>query len=42
MNAIKSIAQEKHAEILGEYECFGFDTFGLFKLLGGIEKAIQR
>ena len=38
MNAIKSIVQEKYAEILGEYECFGFDTFGPFKLLGGIKK----
>lgn len=38
MNAIKSIVQEKHAEILGEYKCFGFDTFGPFKLLGGIKK----
>ena len=38
MNAIKSIVKAKHAEILGEYECFGFDTFGPLKLLGGIRK----
>ena len=38
MNAIKSIVKAKHAEILGEYKCFGFDTFGPLKLLGGIRK----
>ena len=26
------------AEILGRYECFGFNTFGPFKLIGGIAK----
>ncbi len=26
------------AHILGEYGCFGFDTFGPFKLVGGIAK----
>lgn len=26
------------AEVLGEYGCFGFNTFGPFKLIGGIAK----
>jgi hypothetical protein len=26
------------AEILGSYGCLGFDTFGPFKLVGGIAK----
>ncbi len=37
----KSVADEavkKGADILGEYSCRGFDTFGLFKLVGGISK----
>lgn len=36
--AIKDIAVSKGAEILGEYGCRGFDTFGPFKLVGGIAK----
>lgn len=37
----KSIAgavNKHHANILGEYGCLGFDTFGPFKLIGGIAK----
>ncbi|EPD77419.1 MULTISPECIES: flavodoxin family protein [Atopobiaceae] len=34
-NSIRKIAEEKHAEILGEYGCIGFDTFGPLKLIGG-------
>lgn len=37
-NAVKKIAEGRNAEILGEYGCIGFDTFGPFKLLGGIGK----
>lgn len=34
-----SKAVEKHgAKILGEFGCFGFNTFGPFKLIGGIAK----
>lgn len=33
----KSVAM-KSAEVLGEYGCFGFNTFGPFKLIGGIAK----
>ena len=36
--AIASVAQEKHARILGEYGCRGFDTFGPFKFIGGAAK----
>lgn len=36
--AIKDIAVSKKAEILGEYGCRGFDTYGPFKLVGGIAK----
>ena len=35
---IREIAEAKEAKILGEYGCFGFDTFGLFKIVGGIKK----
>lgn len=37
-NTVKKIAAQKSAEILGEYGCLGFDTFGPFKLVGGIAK----
>lgn len=37
-NAVKEIAQQKSAEIVGEYGCLGFNTFGPFKLIGGIAK----
>ncbi len=37
-NRIKEIAEAKEAKILGEYGCFGFDTFGPFKIVGGIKK----
>ena len=35
---IKSIASERSCEYLGEYGCLGFDTFGPFKLIGGLAK----
>ena len=35
---IREIAEAKEARILGEYGCFGFDTFGPFKLVGGLQK----
>lgn len=37
-NAIREIVSEKSAEVLGEYGCLGFNTFGPFKLIGGIAK----
>jgi flavodoxin len=36
--AIAEVAAEKGATILGEYGCLGYDTFGPFKLIGGIAK----
>ena len=36
--AIAEAAAAKKAHILGEYGCRGFDTFGPFKLVGGIAK----
>lgn len=36
--AIAQIAGEKKAKVLGEYGCLGFDTFGPFKLIGGMAK----
>lgn len=36
--SIKEIANKKHSEILGEFGTLGFDTFGPFKLIGGIAK----
>lgn len=32
------IAESKNAHIMGEYGCRGFDTYGPFKLVGGIAK----
>lgn len=36
--AIREAIYGKNATILGEYGCFGFNTFGPFKLIGGIAK----
>lgn len=36
--AIKEAALKKSAHIVGEYGCYGFNTFGPFKLIGGIAK----
>lgn len=36
--AIKSIAEKKHCRILGEYGALGYDTYGPFKIVGGIAK----
>lgn len=37
-NAITEAVKKHNANILGEYGCFGFNTFGPFKLIGGIAK----
>ena len=37
-SAIAEAVSAKGATILGEYGCRGFDTFGPFKLIGGIAK----
>ncbi len=36
--AIRQALDEKKADILGEYGCLGFNTFGPFKLIGGMAK----
>jgi flavodoxin len=35
---IREIAKRKNCRELGKYHCLGFDTFGPFKLVGGIAK----
>lgn len=37
-DAVRKIAEAKNAEILGEYACPGWDTFGPFQFIGGIAK----
>lgn len=36
--AIREALKGKNVSILGEYGCLGFNTFGPFKLIGGIAK----
>lgn len=36
--AIREALAGKNAHVLGEYGCLGLDTFGPFKLIGGIAK----
>lgn len=36
--AIAEAVSKRNAKIVGEYGCFGFNTFGPFKLIGGIAK----
>lgn len=38
LDTIKQIADSKGAKMLGTYGCPGFDTFGPFKLVGGVAK----
>ena len=38
LKGIRSITEKKHCPEFGEYRCQGFDTFGPFKLVGGIAK----
>ena len=37
-NKITKAIQEKGSTVIGSYGCLGFDTFGPFKLIGGIAK----
>lgn len=37
-NALAEITEEKHGKELGRYICKGYDSFGPFKLVGGIQK----
>lgn len=36
--AIAEAVKKHNAKILGEFGCYGFNTFGPFKLIGGIAK----
>ena len=38
LTAVRQIAEAKHCREIGNYHCQGFDTFGPFKLVGGIAK----
>ena len=38
LKAIRESAEKKHCKEIGEYRCQGYDTFGPFKLVGGIAK----
>lgn len=37
-DAVKKAVNKKNTKILGEFGCLGFNTFGPFKLIGGIAK----
>lgn len=37
-DSIKKAIAGKHPHLLGEYSCLGYDTYGPFKLIGGIAK----
>lgn len=37
-NAIRLSVKEHNAKIIGEFGCYGYNTFGPFKLIGGIAK----
>ena len=38
-NSARNIAEKRNCKSLGVYYCKGFDTFGPFKLIGGINKS---
>ncbi len=38
LKGIRAVAKKKHCHELGRYHCFGFDTYGPFKIFGGIAK----
>ena len=38
LTAIRKIADQKQCREIGSHHCLGFDTFGPFKLVGGIAK----
>ena len=38
LTAIRKISEQKQCKEIGSYHCLGYDTFGPFKLLGGIAK----
>ena len=38
LKGIRKIAEKRHCREIGVYHCLGFDTFGPFKLVGGVAK----
>ena len=38
LKGIRAVTQKKNCTEIGEYHCQGYDTFGPFKLVGGIAK----
>ncbi len=38
LKGIRAVTQKKNCSEIGEYRCQGYDTFGPFKLVGGIAK----
>ena len=38
LTAVRQIAEQKKCRELGSYHCRGFDTFGPFRLVGGIAR----
>ena len=38
LKRMRQIAEQKHCREIGAYHCQGFDTFGPFRLVGGIAK----
>ena len=37
-NSIRKVTDAKMANVVGQYGCTGYDTFGPFKLVGGVGK----
>ena len=38
LNQFRELAAEKDSQVLGSFQCEGYDTFGPFKLVGGVSK----
>ncbi len=38
LKSVRPVIRQKNGREIGEYHCQGFDTFGPFKLVGGIAK----
>ena len=36
--SLEQILDKKHSKVIGKFGCKGYDTFGPFKLVGGIAK----
>ena len=36
--SISEVVKEKNCNEVGRFQCKGFDTFGPFKLIGGLQK----